>query len=140
MDGSALIWPSSRGGGSVSCSPDCNNLEQQFFITPIAEDTNIYTIQSVAYPGVYLRMDGTGLDEFALRGGGVVNCQRGVASYEKFQIVYNASQYAGCSRSSPRHFLLSTYVLMVIITLSIASTELSSMRCMQYDLCDICAP
>ena len=95
MDGSALIWPSSRGGGSVSCSPDCNNLEQQFFITPIAEDTNIYTIQSVPYPGVYLRMDGTGLDEFALHGGGVVNCQRGVASYEKFRIVYNAGQYAG---------------------------------------------
>ena len=67
-----------------------NSTSHQF-----AEDTNIYTIQSVAFPGVYLRMDGSGLTGYTDSGGGVVNCQFGVTSYEKFRIVYNADKYAG---------------------------------------------
>ena len=54
MNGSGITEPFSSGVGSVFCSTDPNITAQQFFIAPVAEDTNIYTIQSVAYPGVYL--------------------------------------------------------------------------------------
>ena len=54
VDGSGLTMPRSGGAGTVSCSSDCKNkIMQQFFIIPVAENTNIYTIQPVAYPGVY---------------------------------------------------------------------------------------
>ena len=98
MNGSGITRAFSSGVGSLFCSNDPNspsNPALQFYITPVAEDTNIYTIQSVAYPGVYLRMDGSGLTGYTGPGGGVVNCQFGAASYEKFRIVYNADKYAG---------------------------------------------
>ena len=94
MNGSGITGPFSSGVGRLFCSNDPNspsNPALQFYITPVAEDTNIYTIQSVAYPGVYLRMDGSGLTGYTESGGGVVNCQFGAASYEKFWIVYNRS-------------------------------------------------
>ena len=95
MNGSGVTTPSSNGAGNVSCSSDCKTESQQFFIIPFAEDTNIYTIQSVAFPGVYLRMDGTGMTEYTQPGGGSVNCQFGVSDLEKFKIVYNGGKFAG---------------------------------------------
>ena len=92
MNGRSITAPFSSGVGNVFCSADPDIPAQQFFIAPVAEDTNIYTIQSVAYPGVYLRMDGSGMSQFTQPGGGVVNCQFGA---EKFRIVYNRSDYVG---------------------------------------------
>ena len=80
---SNLTKPCSRGSGIVSCSPDCTSKMQHFYIIPVAENTNIYTIQSVAYPGVYLRMDGSDLTDYYDPGAGVVNLQYGVTDEEK---------------------------------------------------------
>ena len=96
-EGSSITETTSSGGaGSVTCSRDCRNESQHFFIIPVAEDSNIYTIQSVAYPGVYLRMDGSGITQFNSSGKGTVNLQYGATSnYEKFRIVFNAGKFPG---------------------------------------------
>jgi hypothetical protein len=47
----------------------------------------VVTIQSVAVPGRYLRMDGTGVNSFSDKGGGTVNCQFGAVHYETFKLV-----------------------------------------------------
>ena len=88
----------SRGSGIVSCSPDCTSKMQHFYIIPVAENTNIYTIQSVAYPGVYLRMDGSDLTDY-YDPGGFVNLQYGVTDKEKFKIVYNGEKGMFCIES-----------------------------------------
>ena len=90
MDNNGFTSPSSGGGGSVSYSSDCGSESEQFYITPVAEDSNIYTIQSVKHLGLYLRMDGSGMTHSVGSGGGVVNCQVGMDRYEKFRIVYVA--------------------------------------------------
>ena len=96
MDNNGYTAPSGGGGGSLSLSSDCGSESVQFYITPVAEDSNIYSIQSVKYPGLYLRMDGSGMTRFDDNGGGVANCELGVYSYEKFRIVYVAGgEYHG---------------------------------------------
>lgn len=42
-----------------------------------------YTFESVQFPGVYLRMDGRGVEQGSP---GVVNCQYTAASWEKFRL------------------------------------------------------
>ena len=44
-------------------------------------------IESVQFPGVYLRMDGTGVTQPVSAGGGTVNCRFGVGPNEKFCLV-----------------------------------------------------
>ncbi len=46
----------------------------------------IYTIGSVVFPNVYLRMDGQGVTQLTASGGGTVNCQFGADSFERFYI------------------------------------------------------
>jgi len=43
-------------------------------------------IGSVAFPGVFLRMDGTGVNSWTWNGGGTVNCQFGAGSWETFTL------------------------------------------------------
>lgn len=47
---------------------------------------NVYGIESVQFPGTYLRMDGSGVTKPVAPGGGTVNTQNRMASYEKFRI------------------------------------------------------
>ena len=94
-----LTKPCSGGSGLVSCSPDCTTKIQHFYIIPVAENSNIYTIQSAASPGVYLRMDGSDLTDYYDPGAGVVNLQYGVTDKEKFKIVYNGEYGMFCFES-----------------------------------------
>lgn len=100
------------GGGKVSCSRpnDASSLsdQEQFLIVPVSENMNVYTIQSVATPGIYLRMDGHGLTQFSNSGEGIVNCQKGVTDQEKFKFVYNGDgdgSFSIESSTSPFVFL-----------------------------------
>jgi hypothetical protein len=43
-------------------------------------------IASVQFPGVYLRMDGTGVTAPTASGGGTVNCQYGASAWETFRL------------------------------------------------------
>jgi hypothetical protein len=44
----------------------------------------IAAIESVQFPGVFLRMDGSNLTRFTPSGGGTVNCQFGALEFETF--------------------------------------------------------
>lgn len=45
------------------------------------------SIESQQFPGSYLRIDGRGVSEFSGPGGGTVNCQNYVGTYETLIIV-----------------------------------------------------
>lgn len=46
----------------------------------------IINIASLAFPNVFLRMDGSGVTQHSASGGGVVNCQFGAGAWERFRI------------------------------------------------------
>jgi hypothetical protein len=50
----------------------------------------VFSIESVQFPGVFLRMDGAGVTKPVAPGGGIVNCQFNAGPYEKFTAVPNA--------------------------------------------------
>ncbi len=82
MDGSGVTAFSASGGGVVNGQFGAYSAEK-FSIQ--SEDVG-YSIQSVAFPGVVLRMDGNGVNAFSGSGGGVVNAQFGVGPWEKFKL------------------------------------------------------
>ena len=90
MDGNGVTKFAGPGGGVVNNQFGAGPWEK-FCLEPNPSSPNIYTIQSVQFPGVYLRMDGGGVTKFAGSGGGVVNCQFGAGPYEQFKIIYNGS-------------------------------------------------
>ncbi|KAE8356036.1 hypothetical protein BDV28DRAFT_7078 [Aspergillus coremiiformis] len=51
------------------------------------------SIESQKFPGAYLRMDGRGVTKFTSPGGGHVNAQNHVASYETFIIVNHPGEH-----------------------------------------------
>ena len=92
MDGSGVSSPSGSGGGVVNCQFGVQSYEK-FKLNCIGNCT--YSIESTAFPGVYLRMDGNGVTKFTGPGGGVVNGQFKVASYERFNLIYtDGDQYS----------------------------------------------
>jgi hypothetical protein len=82
MDG-AGVAASGGGSGTVNCQ-FCPQAFERFRIEPQLDGT--VAIASVQFPGVFLRMDGTGVTAHSASGGGTVNCQVGVGSLEKFRI------------------------------------------------------
>lgn len=72
MDGTGVTRPLESGGGTVNCQHTVDSYGK-FVITKQSEE--IYTIGSVQFPNVLLRMDGTGLTQPSPPGGGIVNCQ-----------------------------------------------------------------
>ena len=131
MNGSGIIGPFSSGVASLFCSNDSpSNPALQFYITPVAEDTNIYTIQSVAFPGVYLRMDGFGLDW----GIPILEAELSTVSLEwlamrSFGLFITQISTLVCSRSVLRLSLLSPYVLTEKKASSTVSLECTRVRC-----------
>ncbi len=82
MDGDGVTAFNAYGGGVVN---------GQFGVGPwekfsIQSENVGYSIQSVTFPGVFLRMDGNGVTAFSANGGGVVNGQFGVGPWEKFKL------------------------------------------------------
>ena len=75
---------SGSGGGIVNCQYGARSYEK--FNLTYNGDQGSFTIQSVQFPGVFLRMDGTGVNQFSGSGAGVVNCQYGARSYEQFKL------------------------------------------------------
>lgn len=50
------------------------------------QDNGSYTIESVTYPGVFLRMNGNDVKAFEAKGSGSVTCQFSAHSWEQFRI------------------------------------------------------
>ncbi|MGZ5437119.1 MAG: fascin domain-containing protein, partial [Pyrinomonadaceae bacterium] len=84
MDGRGVTQPTGPGGGIVTCQFGAMSWEK-FRIETQSDGT--VAIASVQFPGVYLRMDGRGVTQPTGPGGGIVNCQFGAMSWEKFNLV-----------------------------------------------------
>ncbi len=83
MDGSGLTSFKQSGGGVVNGQFGAGGAWLKFYI----KSENVgYSIQSVAFPGVVLRMDGEGVNAFSGSGGGKVNAQFGFGSWTKFKL------------------------------------------------------
>lgn len=72
-----------RIGGSVYAG-FANNVDDTFKIFPIKQsssnqpDTQLVAIRSATQENIYLRLDGTGVTSYLLRGGGTANCRFGI--------------------------------------------------------------
>ena len=72
-----------NGGGVVNCQQGASEWEK-FRLVQL--EGNVTTIESVQFPGVYIRMDGSSVKSKQLNGGGVVNAQVGAQAWEKFKL------------------------------------------------------
>ncbi|NBE80253.1 hypothetical protein [Micromonospora rubida] len=79
-----LTAATEKGGGLVNCQfgrPDGDHERFKFVYGPSG-----FTIESITFSNVFLRMDASDFNEEAHYGGGIVNCQFGAFEYEKFLI------------------------------------------------------
>ena len=83
MDGSKVTSKTGSGGGVVNCQ---KGMEDTGKFNIKAQSDGTVTIESVKYPGVYLRMDGSGIRSFAGAGAGKVNCQFTADAWERFRL------------------------------------------------------
>ena len=81
LDGRGVTQPMPNGGGVVNAQYTQGPWET--FVLTRNDDGSI-CIESVAFPGVYLRLDGTGVNSRTPTGGGVVNAQFGIGPWMKF--------------------------------------------------------
>lgn len=72
MDGSGVTSSTDSGGGKVNCQFNAGANEKY---KVRAQTDGSYSFESVAFPKVYLRMDGRGVTSQTESGGGTVNCQ-----------------------------------------------------------------
>jgi phospholipase C len=94
MDSCGLSAPDTHGGGIVNCQYGIGGARggvsfEKFRL--VAQPDDAVAIESIAFPGVFLRMDGGGVTAQSSTGGGRVNCQFGVGgsgmhSFEKFRL------------------------------------------------------
>jgi hypothetical protein len=83
MDGSDVTQPEGAGAGTVNCQSGASTWER----SRLTEQTDgTVQIASAAFPGVFLRLDGTGLTQPRAAGGGTANCQFGAGSWERFRL------------------------------------------------------
>ncbi|GGB17454.1 MULTISPECIES: MAC/perforin domain-containing protein [Mucilaginibacter] len=83
MDGSG-VPTGPQGGGIVNLQNSVGPYEK---FNVIKQSDGTYVIQSVAFPGTYLRMDGTGVTSVLANGGGKINCtKQAPGPWEKFVI------------------------------------------------------
>jgi hypothetical protein len=83
MDASGFTKFNQAGGGIVNCQFGQNEFTA-FRI--VVQSNGVVAIASVKFSGVFLRMDGRGIDRFMDNGGGIVNCQFGVGGWETFNL------------------------------------------------------
>jgi hypothetical protein len=101
LDGKGVTHPTGPGGGVVNAQFGAGSL-QQFRLENQADGS--VAIASVAFPGVYLRLDGRGIT--GPGNGGVVNAQFGVGPWEKFQLEpQDDGDFCFLSREFPNVYL-----------------------------------
>lgn len=86
MDGHGVCRTTGPGGGKINCQFDAHSWEK---FKLVRQSDGTVAIESAAFPGVFLRMDGTGVSEFTGPGGGTVNCQHSVGPFETFRIMHS---------------------------------------------------
>jgi len=83
MDGKGIRTTSGSGAGKVNCQ---KSLTTTCVFKLHQEKDGTFTIESVEYPGVFLRLDGSSVKSFSGSGAGSVNCQFGAAEWEHFRL------------------------------------------------------
>ncbi|MEW2621985.1 hypothetical protein [Streptomyces sp. NPDC048106] len=83
MDGTGVTAAADNGGGTVNCQYGAGPWTT-FKVHPQTDGS--FAFESVAFPNVYLRMDGNGVPT-TMAGGGTVNCQYGLGPWEKFKVL-----------------------------------------------------
>ena len=84
MDGTGVTAFNGNGGGQVNCQYTADATEKY---KVRAQADGSYALESVAFPNVFLRLDGSGVTTQTANGGGWANCQYGPpGAYEKFQV------------------------------------------------------
>jgi len=86
LDGRGLTEPQEHGGGVVSCHMGVGPLEK-FWIMDVPDGSGT-VIESSAFKGVFLRMDGANVKIFDKMGGGKVNAQYSAGDHERFVLEY----------------------------------------------------
>ena len=85
MDGSSVKSNNQSGGGVVNAQFGIGAWEK--FRLRQSNGGNV-SIESVQFPGVFLRMDGRGVPQGS-NGGGLVNCQWGAGGWEQFKLHFS---------------------------------------------------
>ncbi|MEU6235155.1 hypothetical protein [Kitasatospora sp. NPDC047058] len=83
MDGTGVTAFADSGAGTVNCQYGTGS-RTSFRVRPQSDGT--YAFESVAFPNVFLRMDGAGVPS-TMAGGGTVNCQFGAYPYEMYHLL-----------------------------------------------------
>ena len=103
LDGNGVTHSARSGVGTVNCQFGVGPWEK-FILRPYGR--NQYSIESLQFPNVYLRMDGSTVTSFKGSGSGIVNGQFGAFGFERFVIRQQASgQYSIQSVKFPRAYL-----------------------------------
>ena len=83
MDGNGIKAATGSGAGKVNCQ---KSLAPTGAFKVHQQQDGTCTIESVKYPGVFLRMDGSRIHSFSGAGAGTVNCQFGASGWERFKL------------------------------------------------------
>ena len=85
LDGNGVTSFNGAGVGTVNCQFGAGPYEK--FI--VSEHDGNYAFESLQFPNVFLRMDGSQVTEFKDAGAGTVNGQFGFGAYEAFKLKLN---------------------------------------------------
>src|SRR5204863_6522536 len=83
MDGNGVTAPTGPGGGTVNCQFGVGAWER-FRLEPQADGT--VAIASAAFPGVYVRMEGSRVASFSGSGRAAVDAQSGVGLWCRLRL------------------------------------------------------
>jgi phospholipase C len=83
MDGTGVVSTTDNGGGKVNCQYNTGPFTA-FVVRPQPDGS--FAFESIAFPGVFMRMDGRNVPSTGA-GGGTVNCQFGVDAWEKYLLL-----------------------------------------------------
>lgn len=88
MDATGVTTQTSTGGGKVNCqyTTGTPSAYERFHASP--QQDGSFSLESMAFPKVYLRLNGTGVTAMTANGGGTVNSQFGADGgiHEKFYL------------------------------------------------------
>jgi hypothetical protein len=84
VDGTGLSRDNPTGAVVVNCRYGPDPLT---YFKVVGHPERLLAIESVAFPGVFLGMDGTGVDKFLPNGGGRAYCRFGSFTWEVFRML-----------------------------------------------------
>jgi hypothetical protein len=84
MDAPGVTQPAASGGGTVNSAAAADPFTR-FRLLPLQDET--FAVESLQFPDVFLRLDGSAVTQPLPQGGGVMNCQFGNGPMEKFSLV-----------------------------------------------------